>query len=105
MLIQVRLFVKGEVIGVGFRAWTKIQAKIIGVCGSVKNISNQPDIYGKNGGVEIVVQGKEENIKRFVDVIKEGPPISHVSEVESITEEPKEIFDSFEIRKSDASPH
>ncbi|PIV70970.1 acylphosphatase, partial [Candidatus Roizmanbacteria bacterium CG17_big_fil_post_rev_8_21_14_2_50_39_7] len=27
---QVHVYIKGDVIGVGFRAWTKIQAKMIG---------------------------------------------------------------------------
>ena len=38
MLKQVHLYIKGSVIGVGFRAWTKIQAKIVGVTGWVRNV-------------------------------------------------------------------
>jgi len=91
MLKQVHLYVKGDVIGVGFRAWTKIQAKIIEVTGWVRN----KDV----DSVEAQIQGEEEKVKQIVELIKKGPPISHVSDVQVFWQEPKEIFDQFEIRK------
>ena len=91
MLKQVHLYVKGDVIGVGFRAWTKIQAKIIEVTGWVRN----KDV----DSVEAQIQGEEEKVKQIIELIKKGPPISHVSDVQVFWQEPKEIFDQFEIRK------
>jgi len=91
MLKQVHLYVKGDVIGVGFRAWTKIQAKIIEVTGWVRN----KDV----DSVEAQIQGEEEKVKQIVELIKKGPPVSHVSDVQVFWQEPKEIFDQFEIRK------
>ncbi len=99
MLKQVHLYIKGDVIGVGFRAWTKIQAKIIGVTGWVKNNLTHPDIFGVGGGVEAQVQGEEEKILQIIELIKKGPPVSHVKDVEIFWQEPNEIFDQFEIRK------
>lgn len=99
MLKQVHLYVKGDVIGVGFRAWTKIQAKIIGVTGWVRNANNHPDIFGAGGGVEVQIQGEEEKVKQIVETIKTGPPVSHVSDVKIFWQEPKEVFDLFEIKK------
>ncbi|MFH0773114.1 MAG: acylphosphatase, partial [bacterium] len=43
---QVHVYIKGDVIGVGFRAWTKIQAKIIGVNGWVRNVFEHPNKFG-----------------------------------------------------------
>lgn len=97
MLQQVHIYIKGDVIGVGFRAWTKIQAKIFGITGWVKNNFNQPDIFGPGGGVEAQIQGEEDKVKTFVDVVKKGPPVSHVSDVEVLWQEATEIFDDFKI--------
>lgn len=99
MLKQVRLFIKGDVIGVGFRAWTKIQAKLIGVSGNVKNVYDKPHIYGSGGGVEALIQGPEEKVNNIIDKIKQGPPISLVDNVEIIQEDPKEMLEGFEIIK------
>lgn len=90
MLKQVHLFINGDVIGVGFRAWTKIQAKIIGVTGWVKNVESR---------VEALIQGEEEKVNQIIEIIKKGPPVSHVSDVEIFWQEPKEVFDAFEIKK------
>ena len=93
------MYVIGDVIGVGFRAWTKIQAKIIGVTGWVKNVFDRSDLFGPNGGVEIVIQGEESLLNQMVSLIKSGPPISRVNEVKIFEEKPKKTFDGFEIRK------
>lgn len=99
MLKQAHLYIKGDVIGVGFRAWTKIQAKIIGVSGWVRNNFSHPDIFGINGGVEALIQGDEEKVKKMIEVLKKGPPVSRVDEVEVIWQDVKEIYENFEIRK------
>ncbi len=99
MLKQAHLYIKGDVIGVGFRAWTKIQAKIIGVSGWVRNNFSHPDIFGANGGVEALIQGDEEKVKKMIEVLKQGPPVSRVDEVEVIWQDVKEIYENFEIRK------
>lgn len=99
MLKQVHLYIKGDVIGVGFRAWTKIQAKISSVHGWVRNNFEKPDVFGTGGGVEALVQGDPKIIEEFIEVIKKGSPISRVDDVELIWQEPKELFESFEIIK------
>lgn len=91
MLKQVHIYIKGDVIGVGFRAWTKIQAKIIGVTGWVRN--------HQDGFVEAQIQGEMERVEQMIGLLKKGPPVSHVSGVEIFWQEPKEIFDQFEIKK------
>lgn len=91
MLKQAHLYIKGDVIGVGFRAWTKIQAKIIGVTGWVRNVDGD--------WVEAQIQGDEEKVKQIIELIKKGPLVSHVSKVEVFWQEPKEIFDEFKIVK------
>ncbi len=87
---QAHLYIKGDVIGVGFRAWTKIQSKITGVGGWVKNVP---------AGVEIVIQGEEDKVNRMVEIVRPGPPTARVDEVKISWETPKEIFEKFEIRR------
>jgi acylphosphatase len=98
MLKQAQLYIKGDVIGVGFRAWTKIQAKIIGVCGWVKNVYDRPDIFGPAGGVEVLIQAEEKKVKKMIELLKQGPPVSYIEKVEVFWNDPKEIFETFEIK-------
>ena len=99
MLKQAHLYIKGDVIGVGFRAWTKIQAKINGATGWVRNVFNDSHIFGSGGGVEALIQGEEEVVEKIVELIKQGPPVSRVDDVEIYWQEAKENFEGFEIRK------
>ena len=99
MLKQAHVYIKGDIIGVGFRAWTKIQAKVNFVTGWVKNTFNKPDIFGPGGGVEALFQGEEEKVNKIIEAIKKGSPVSRVDDVEIFLQEPKEVFDSFEIVK------
>ena len=99
MLKQAHVYIKGDVIGVGFRAWTKIQAKILGVQGWVKNNFTNEHVFGSQGGVEVLLQAEEENLEKILSLVKEGPPVSRVDDVEIFYQEPKEVFEDFQIRK------
>ncbi len=99
MLTQVHVYIKGDVIGVGFRAWTKIQAKLNNINGWVKNSHTKPEVFGREGGVEAVFQGQESNVDNIILIVEKGSPISRVEEVEIFWQEPKEVFAGFEIRK------
>lgn len=96
---QVHVYIKGDVIGVGFRAWTKIQAKIIGVSGWVRNVFIHPDKFGPGGGVEAVIQGEDSKVEEMIALIKEGPPVSRVDDVEIYWQSIKEVIEGFELRK------
>lgn len=99
MLKQAHVYIKGDVMGVGFRAWTKIQAKIRSVSGWVRNVLDNEHVFGSSGGVEAVFQADEEKVADMVELMKAGPPVSRVDDVEIYWQEPKEIFEGFEIRK------
>jgi len=99
MVKQAHLYIKGDVIGVGFRAWTKIQAKILEIAGWVKNVYDRPEVFGVSGGVEAVIQGQEEKLEKMIALLKQGPPVSRVDEIEIFWETPKENFNGFEIKK------
>ena len=90
MLKQARLFVRGSVIGVGFRAWVRYQSKFVNVKGWVRNVGDE---------VEILLQGEEQDIKNMIIRIKKGPPTAIISGTEEMWESPKESYNSFEIIK------
>ncbi len=90
MLKQAHIFVYGDVIGVGFRAWTKIQAKALKIKGWVKNN------YDKNC-VEALLQAEKENIDEMIGRLRQGAPVSKVDEVEVDWEPVSETFAEFKI--------
>lgn len=91
MLKQAHLYIKGDVIGVGFRAWTKIQAKITGVTGWVKN--------NEEGFVEALIQGDEDKINKIIETLKKGPAVSRVDDVEVYWQDVRDVLESFDIKK------
>lgn len=96
---QRHVYIKGDVVGVGFRAWTKIQAKSLGVFGWVRNVFEHPDKFGPGGGVEAVIQGDEAKVEDMLEKLKEGPPVSRVDDIEIYEQEARENLQGFEIRK------
>ncbi len=86
---RVHVFVSGRVQGVNFRWNTKIVADKLGIKGWVRNL---PD-----GRVEIVAEGDEGNIERFLDYVKKGPVLAKVENVDVKEEECKNEFKEFSI--------
>ena len=52
-------------------------------------------------GLTTIAEGGEwkNKVKEIVEIIKKGPPVSRVDEVEIIWQDAKEIFDGFKIIK------
>ncbi len=86
---RVKIIVTGLVQGVFFRAYTKEKAKELNVYGWVRN--------NKNGSVEILAEGKKEDIERFISWCKIGSPYSKVENVFVEKQEYKGEFNKFEI--------
>ncbi|MDR4506407.1 MAG: acylphosphatase [Candidatus Scalindua sp.] len=90
---RAHVFVKGRVQGVFFRASTRKEALQSGLTGWVKNC--------RDGRVEAVFEGAEENVDNVVTWCKSGPPGAEVTHVEVRAEQATGEFDSFTI---DAEP-
>ena len=99
MTTQAHVYVIGDVIGVGFRAWTKIQAKQLGIVGWVRNVFTKPEVFGNSGGVEAIVQGEEEKVEAMVARLQDGSPVSRVDDIQVYWQKPQDIMEIFEIRK------
>ncbi len=84
-----RLRITGVVQGVGYRAWAKRLADMLGVKGYVRNM---PD-----GSVEMVVCAEEKIINVMINAAKKGPAASVVKEVEVYNSDFKPEDREFEI--------
>lgn len=89
---RVHVFITGDVIGVGFRAWILRQAQDFQLTGWVKNV------FEPIKGVEAVFEGKKENVEKMIELCKKGPEVSWVENVEVTSEQSTGSFDGFTIR-------
>lgn len=79
----------GRVQGVFFRAWTRDQARELGVSGWVRNASD--------GSVEAHIEGDEAAVSQLIDRMRQGPPSAQIENVQ-VEEVPAEGLDRFEVR-------
>lgn len=89
-----RAIVSGRVQGVNFRHESKVRARELGLQGYVRNMRSGDD-------VEVVAQGRRDQLERFLDFLRTGPPVAQVTDVdvrwgEGSDEGP---FDSFSVRR------
>jgi acylphosphatase len=87
--LRIHLIIEGRVQGVWFRDSTRREAQKLGVTGWVRN--------RRDGSVEVVAEGKEEEVKRLAAWCRHGPPSAGVRQVDEKEESWHGEFDSFEI--------
>lgn len=90
---QKHLLISGRVQGVGFRHFTRQNARDLGVKGWVKNL--------RNGDVEAVLDGSKEDIETMIERLKTGPRsarVEHIREVEDSNQD-GESFSGFSVRR------
>ena len=91
--MRLKIKVTGIIQGVGFRPFIYRIAFKNKLRGYVKNRGD--------GGVEILVEGKKENIKKFLQDLKEKkPPLAQIHEIITTKLIGKEEYSSFIIQKS-----
>ena len=86
---RVHLYVSGRVQGVFFRVSTRQKAKALNISGYVQNISD--------GRMEIVAEGRVQDIESFVSWCREGPSEAKVSSLQIRHEPVSNEFTDFEI--------
>lgn len=86
---RAHVFIHGDVIKVGFRAWTLRQAQGLQLTGWVRNAE---------GGVKAVFEGEEEKVKEMIERCHDGPEVAWVEKVDVVWEEASGEFEGFEIR-------
>lgn len=88
--ISAHVIVHGWVQGVYFRAYTRDQARLLGLAGWVMN--------RRDGTVEAFFEGEKSQVDKMVAWCRQGPPAAQVDRVEVETGEFQGLMDSFEVR-------
>ena len=89
MVSEIFLKIYGQVHGVGFRYHAEKTARSLKLAGYVRNA---------NGGtIEILAQGKKENLEKLITWAGSGPDSASVEKIETEWREPSEIFSDFTI--------
>lgn len=83
------LVISGRVQGVWYRASAREAAMRIGVTGWVRNLPN--------GDVEAFAEGDRDDLERFIEWCRQGPPHARVERVDVRRTEP-ERHAAFQIR-------
>jgi len=86
---RARLTVRGRVQGVWFRGWTREQALRLGLVGFARNL---PD-----GSVEVVAQGRADDVRLLIDACRQGPSSARVAEVTHAEEPAVAEFAGFRV--------
>lgn len=85
--------VKGNVQGVGFRAFVQHWAVQLGLTGWVRN--------RWDGSVEVMAEGNRKNLEELVAILRRGPRSSSVQQVEVEWLSSSDEFSNFSIRRTD----
>ena len=81
--------VSGKVQGVWFRKYALDSARDIGVVGMVKNLVD--------GTVLVNASGKDENLRKFKELLENGSPNSRVDKIDYSWEASSIKYSTFEI--------
>ncbi len=81
--------VEGRVQGVGFRYFTQNSARKLNIKGFVKNLTN--------GNVYIEACGEQDMLDEFIRLVKKGPALSHVSNLD-MHKIPQQSFQDFSLK-------
>ena len=87
-MATIHLLIKGKVQGVFYRASAKEVAMQNGITGWIKN--------NKKGDVEAMITGTDEQVEKFTNWCRQGPPKAMVDEV-IITPKEQMHFNKFDI--------
>jgi acylphosphatase len=89
-LQRMHLVISGRVQGVGFRASAYDEARSLGLTGWVRNLAS--------GEVELIAEGKRENLDIFLAWTHIGPPGSRVTDLREDWSKATGEFSAFRIR-------
>ncbi len=90
LIKRIHILYSGKVQGVGFRYTARSVASQLGLAGWAKNL--------RDGNVEVVCEGEESKLKRFLDEMSKEFPNHYVDNTDVTWEEPIDKLNGFEIR-------
>lgn len=94
---RAHVFIYGDVINVGFRAWTLRNAREKQLTGWVRNVYHKQGRRVGDNCVEAVFEGEKKKIEEMVTLCHKGPEVSWVERVEIKWEKETLEFKDFDI--------
>jgi acylphosphatase len=89
------VLISGIVQGVGYRYWTREEARAMQLSGSVRNLDD--------GRVEAHIIGDEPSVERLIELMRMGPPHARVQSVDVEREQTDisalALYSSFDIQR------
>jgi acylphosphatase len=86
---SIHVIVRGDVQGVGYRAFAQSAARALRLTGWVRNL--------RDGGVEAVAEGEESALLAWATRLRQGPPAARIDEILTIREESRGC-QTFEVK-------
>lgn len=86
---RVQLIITGDVQGVGFRSFIKIQAESLGLTGWVRN--------RRDGAVEALAEGETQTLETLIKLCRQGPEVAGVEDIKDEWSEATGEFPDFII--------
>lgn len=83
--------ITGRVQGVGFRNFTQMRARRLGVTGWVRN--------ERDGSVRLEAEGPREALDTLVEAVQQGPRMARVENVEVDWSDANDDFEVFRVRR------
>jgi acylphosphatase len=88
--IRVHIMAVGRVQGVNYRWFTMTTAQKLGLKGWVTNLDN--------GNVEAEVEGDQDQVNILIDMLREGPPLARVDQLNVSPPESVYGYKDFRVR-------
>lgn len=88
---RLEAIVHGRVQGVGFRAWVVKQARALNLTGYARNLADRRQI-------EVIAEGLDADLDRFVEALHKGPWIARVERVVGDRFPARGDFTGYDIR-------
>lgn len=91
LTLRAHIFIEGRVQGVFYREWALRQAQGLRLTGWVRNLAD--------GRVEVVAEGQKSKLVKLIELIKEGPRLAKVEQIDVNWEKATGEFEEFSIRR------
>jgi len=88
-ILTLKIIVTGRVQGVGYRWFARENAQELDLTGYVKNLIS--------GDVEVIAQGREEQVWKLTNILREGPSFSKVIDLNITELSDAQLYDCFEV--------
>lgn len=88
-MLRIHVFIHGDVQGIGYRYFVRLNAKKLGLKGFVRNLDD--------GRVEAVFEGNAPEIKKVLRILKDGHAAAKVKSIMSKIAAPTDEFLDFDI--------